>query len=288
MNHDQNKKTLRQFQCRDYLWEIFEQMSAELECSVDYLVNEAMRQYARSRNYGVRSPGPGASSRPTGPTPGAIPSLAGQGQPRIPAAPPPQQSYGGYGGSGGGGGYPPPPAQHARPPAPSYGAGGGGGYPAPQRPSSSPPPPPTQRPPAYGQQPSAPPRQQQAYAPPPQQQQPYAQPQQPHAPPPLPGPAGHHGGGMLPLYVIFNGQKFPVAKEEFIIGRGTKTADLPIKDGNISRRHAAVIWQNGGWYIKDLGSTNGVEFQGRKIDSKRVEEGDVYQLCDYEVRFTYR
>jgi neural Wiskott-Aldrich syndrome protein len=89
------------------------------------------------------------------------------------------------------------------------------------------------------------------------------------------------------LYVIFNGQKFPVNKEEFIIGRGTKSADLPIKDGNISRRHAAVIWQDG-WYIKDLGSTNGIEHQGRKIDSKRVEEGDVIQLCDYELRFTYR
>ena len=50
---DQNKKTLRHFQCRDYLWDIFEQMSAELECSTDYLVNEAMRQYARSRNYGT-------------------------------------------------------------------------------------------------------------------------------------------------------------------------------------------------------------------------------------------
>ncbi|MBZ0116798.1 MAG: FHA domain-containing protein, partial [Sandaracinaceae bacterium] len=95
-------------------------------------------------------------------------------------------------------------------------------------------------------------------------------------------------GGTTLLYVIFNGQKFPVNKEEFIIGRGTKTADLPIKDGNISRRHAAVIWQNGAWYVKDLGSTNGIEYQGRKVDSKRIEEGDVIQICDYEIRFTYR
>ena len=67
---DQNKKTLRSFQCRDYLWEIFGQMSAELECSVDYLINEAMRQYARSRNYGTRSPStPGMPSRPSRPGP---------------------------------------------------------------------------------------------------------------------------------------------------------------------------------------------------------------------------
>ncbi|MCB9595772.1 MAG: FHA domain-containing protein [Sandaracinaceae bacterium] len=285
MNHDQNKKTLRQFQCRDYLWEIFEQMSAELECSVDYLINESMRQYARSRNYGVRTPGPGAS-RPGGPTPGAIPSLSGGGQPHIPSAPPPAQQ--GYGYGGGGGGYPPPPQpqQPQHPPPQQHGYGGGGGYPPPPRPSSYPPPPPTHRPPAYGQppHPGMPPQQQ--YQPPG-----FGGPPPHSAPPPLPSGGGvpqHSGGGMIPLYVIFNGQKFPVAKEEFIIGRGTKTADLPIKDGNISRRHGAVIWQNGGWYIKDLGSTNGVEFQGRKIDSKRIEEGDVYQLCDYEVRFTYR
>jgi pSer/pThr/pTyr-binding forkhead associated (FHA) protein len=96
------------------------------------------------------------------------------------------------------------------------------------------------------------------------------------------------GGGMPPLSVIFNGQKLPVNKEEFVIGRGSKTADLPIKDGNISRRHAAIVLQNGAFYMKDLGSTNGIEFNGERVDSRRIEEGDVYQLCDYELRFTYR
>lgn len=99
------------------------------------------------------------------------------------------------------------------------------------------------------------------------------------------------GGGPMhrpPLFVIFNGQKIPVTKDEFVIGRGSKTADLPIKDGNISRRHAAVVFQDGDWYIRDLGSTNGVEYQGRRVDSKRIDDGDVFQLCDYELRFTYR
>lgn len=279
MNHDQNKKTLRQFQCRDYLWEIFEQMSAELECSVDYLINESMRQYARSRNYGVRTPGPSQH---------APPMPAPRPQPSIPSAPPPPpgRGAGSYPGSFGApppsAGYPPPPAS----PRPSYGAPAQGYGSAP----SSYPPPATQRPPApsgYGAAPAAPPPMPSSPGYPPPQG--YAPPPMPHAPPPLPGgSAAPVSAGMSPLFVIFNGQKFPVQKEEFIIGRGTKTADLPIKDGNISRRHAAVIWQNGAWYMKDLGSTNGVEFQGRKVDSRRIEEGDVYQLCDYEVRFTYR
>jgi len=319
---DQNKKTLRQFQCRDYLWEIFEQMSQELECSVDYLVNEAMRQYARSRNYGgraestgqVQTAAPTPSGAPRGPSsPGPSPAISGAGmpapgapgrpripsQPQIPSAPPgpparpgypAPPSYGASSPSSPGGypappprsspgGYPAPPAGGGAYPAPpSFGGGGGypapssGGYPAPApaptaRPSSYPPPP-TQRPPAMPG----------AGGPPP------LRPSMPQA---ASVPA-EHGGAMPTLFVIFNGQKYPVQKEEFIIGRGNKTADLPIKDGNISRRHAAIIFQNGGFYMKDLGSTNGIEFQGRRVDTKRIEEGDVYQLCDYELRCTYR
>lgn len=92
---------------------------------------------------------------------------------------------------------------------------------------------------------------------------------------------------MPSLFVIFNGQKIPIAKEEFVIGRGAKSADLAIKDGNISRRHAAIVFHNGAFFMKDLGSTNGVEFEGRRFDSKRIEEGDIFRMCDYELRFTY-
>jgi len=319
--NDQNKKTLRQFQCRDYLWEIFEQMSVELECSADYLVNEAMRQYARSRNYGAQSGQMGAvAERPNQPAPiptappprgpsiapsaPAYPAPPAQSQAR-PAAPapygsgypqastpgypaPPNQSIGGYPPPAAA--YPAPagypaPAQQQGYPANSYGQPPQQGYPAPQQayaaPQPSYPTPQQQPPQAYGG----------GYPAPPQQGRPAAAssfPPPPNrgAPPPLPG------GNVLPpgqlLYVIFNGQKFPVNKEEFIIGRGAKTADLPIKDGNISRRHAAIIMQNGQYFMKDLGSTNGVEYQGRRVDGRRIEEGDVYQLCDYELRFTYR
>src|SRR6186713_2131702 len=74
---DQSKKTMRHFYCRDVLWETFEQMANDFDCSIDYLVNEAMRYYARSKNY--QSPGapqmtagqPVASSGPNSSPPGA-------------------------------------------------------------------------------------------------------------------------------------------------------------------------------------------------------------------------
>ena len=48
---DQSKKTMRHFYCRDVLWETFEQMANDFDCSIDYLINESMRAYAKTKNY---------------------------------------------------------------------------------------------------------------------------------------------------------------------------------------------------------------------------------------------
>jgi len=111
-------------------------------------------------------------------------------------------------------------------------------------------------------------------------------------PPPSPSYASFSDGApgvpAPPLYLVFDNQKYRIDKDQFIIGRGAKSSDLPIKDGNISRKHAAVIRRNGTYFIKDLGSTNGIDYKGMRIDNKRIDEGDVFHLCDYELRFTYK
>lgn len=302
MTQDQNKKTLRHFQCRDYLWEIFEQMSAELECSTDYLVNEAMRQYARSRNYATsQRPGPETAEYEPGAQPQpAHAQMPGHAMPAaMPAAGPmqaPAQLQGHPQAVAHAPGTGPIPSLRGVDPMTAAQPGAGplpGGPPGPHSfaPTLAPPArPPTMPPPprvAAPQQPGRP----AVSAPPPL-------PGAPHGAPPQQG--GHVGGQMAVgqmagspaparrLYLIFNGQKIPVLKDEFVIGRGSKSADLPIKDGNISRRHAAIVVHHGVHYIKDLGSTNGVEFHGQRFESRRIEEGDVYRLCDYELQFTFQ
>src|SRR5208282_5410374 len=84
MSSDPNKKSARTFQCRDVMWETFEQMARELECSVDYLINEAMKQYARQRSYGSRTPFPGLGRAGEQP-----PSSDPRSQGREPATAPP-------------------------------------------------------------------------------------------------------------------------------------------------------------------------------------------------------
>lgn len=242
---DQSKKTMRHFYCRDVLWETFEQMATDFDCSIDYLINEAMRYYARSKNY-QSSAMPGGM--PPGMTTGGVP----QPGPAAPHAP-----YGAMPTPGAGAGSSGHAHQVRRPPPPPP---PGGGMPTARRiPMSQPPPP------AHSGM-SGPP------SPPRGQQQPYREPV----------------SSAPTLYLIYNGHRYPIVKDQFIIGRGSKTSDLAIKDGNISRKHAAVIRRNGTYYIKDLGSTNGIDYKGMRIDNKRVDEGDIFHICDYELRFTYR
>lgn len=275
---DQNRKTLRSFYCRDYLWELFEQMTQELGCSMDYLINESMRLYARSRDYAPGEGGPQQSQPQSQPQ--RNPSYSGQQQQQ-------QQQPANRGGyqqrsnsqNGGGSGmdhrtFQRVPAvrgnqqqqqqqgfQQQQQPQPQQQQ---------QRGPGGPPPPP----PRPGQQNFQQPQQQ-------QQQQRHQQ-----------SPRGGGFGGpqqqqRQPLYMVFNNNRYVIDNDKFVIGRGSQQTDLTIRDGNISRKHCAVIHRNGNFYIKDLDSTNGIEYNGNRIESKRIEEGDVFYLCDYALQFTY-
>jgi pSer/pThr/pTyr-binding forkhead associated (FHA) protein len=77
-----------------------------------------------------------------------------------------------------------------------------------------------------------------------------------------------------------------VIQKDFIIGRNA--SNLIIADESISKNHCAVVLQNGEFFIKDLDSRNGVVFMGQKImNMKRIDEGDVFMVCKYQLKFTY-
>ncbi len=290
MSADPNKKSARNFQCRDVLWETFEQMARELECSVDYLINEAMKQYARQRSYGTRTPFPGRQEGAPPPPQQQLqqppshggyappPMNAGMRQSAVPPMPPSQR-------------VPPPPARQ-----------GGGLGPPPSRQFAQPPPPQQmsqQMAPPMGQPMQRQMPQQSRSAPPPSRSQmPPPIPQRAPTPVPPPMPGGYGGMGMngfpspmtqsSQLSVIYQGEKLPVTKDRFVIGRGKQSSDLTLKDPNVSRQHAMIEFQNGVYFMVDMGSTNGVEYNGQRIARKQIGEGDVYKICDHEMRFTYR
>ena len=90
------------------------------------------------------------------------------------------------------------------------------------------------------------------------------------------------------LTVIYNGERISVSKDRFVIGRGKQSSDLTLKDPNVSRQHAMIEYQNGVYFMVDMGSTNGVEYNGQRIARKQIAEGDVFRICDHDLRFTYR
>jgi hypothetical protein len=255
MTADPNKKTQRTFQCKDALWQKFEQMARELECSVDYLVNDAMKQYARQRGYGAVAGSPSIPPPLAAPPPSSGPApSSGVVAPPPPGpakvAPPPPAP---------GKRAPAPPPSHAHaapPPLPQPGSA----LPAPTRRAPGPPPPPM--PTGRSMPPPPPPR--------PGSSQPAA-----------PGAAG------AKLTISYQGETFPVTKDRFIIGRGKQSSDLTIKDPNVSRQHAMIEFSNGQYYIVDMGSTNGVEYNGQRVQRKVISEGDAFKVCDHELRFSY-
>ncbi|MDP9003112.1 MAG: FHA domain-containing protein [Myxococcota bacterium] len=256
MSADPNKKSARTFQCREVLWGMFEQMAHDLECSVDYLINEAMKQYARQRSQdGARAPYMATGREPSQPGP-APTGAQTQAAPRMtaPAAFPP-----------------PPPSRLPPPPGRSAPASGRAPLPPPPgRPSTGA----TQS--AVSSRTTLPPR---------------------AAPPPLPRvPIIEQGANGYPapaaqatmLTLVYQGERFPITKDRFVIGRGKQSSDLTLKDPNVSRQHAMIEFQNGVYFMVDMGSTNGVEYNGQRVARKQITEGDVFRICDHDLAFSYR
>lgn len=104
--------------------------------------------------------------------------------------------------------------------------------------------------------------------------------------PAVPAPAS--AAGRTGLAIQYQGENFLINKDRFIIGRGKQTSDLTIKDPNVSRQHAMVEFLNGQYYIVDMGSTNGVEYKGQRVQRKAIHEGDTFRVCDHELRFFYQ
>jgi neural Wiskott-Aldrich syndrome protein len=275
MTSDPNKKTTRSFQCREALWQKFEQMARELECSVDYLINDSMKQYARQRGYGAT--GPGGQSIPP-PLVAASPPSSRPGAPTPPPPPPLVVP-------------PPPPVNSVAPPLPPpIGASRGAPPPAP------PPPPAGVRPPKRtGTNPVPPPPPLNATvsrrAPPPLAPSRSIPPPPGGAkppPPPMPAVSSVPSPPSGTLSITYQGEVFQVTKDRFIIGRGKQTSDLTIKDPNVSRQHAMIEFLTGQYYIVDMGSTNGVEYNGQRVQRKVISDGDTFKVCDHELRFSFQ
>lgn len=99
----------------------------------------------------------------------------------------------------------------------------------------------------------------------------------------MPGPQGRQGQRLV---LHYRGQQIEITKDRFIIGRGKQSSDLTVKDPNVSRQHAMIECLNGQYFMVDMGSTNGIEYNGQRLQRKPIASGDVFNICDHELRFS--
>jgi hypothetical protein len=82
-----------------------------------------------------------------------------------------------------------------------------------------------------------------------------------------------------------DGRRYVLDGERSTIGR-SRDADCVLRDPNVSRHHAELRRSpRGEWTIADLGSTNGVKVNGRRVGSTRLKSGDRVTLGTTTFRF---
>lgn len=66
-------------------------------------------------------------------------------------------------------------------------------------------------------------------------------------------------------------QTVPLSREApVVIGR--KQCDIVVDDPKVSGRHCQLQWKDNGWWVEDLGSTNGTFIDGKRVTSHALSE----------------
>ncbi|MGH8247288.1 MAG: adenylate/guanylate cyclase domain-containing protein [Gammaproteobacteria bacterium] len=79
-------------------------------------------------------------------------------------------------------------------------------------------------------------------------------------------------------------QNFELERQDIRIGRGMD-CDLVLADSLVSRHHASIVHQNGGYVITDLNSANGLFVNDARTTSRAIVDGDTIAIGRHLLRF---
>jgi hypothetical protein len=86
------------------------------------------------------------------------------------------------------------------------------------------------------------------------------------------------------VWLTVDGERHAIDKRVMVLGRA-QDCDIQLADPNVSRRHAEVRQEETSYWIVDLGSTNGMEVNGRRLRQAKLEDGDRVTLGSTDVVF---
>lgn len=93
------------------------------------------------------------------------------------------------------------------------------------------------------------------------------------------------GASAIVLSGFYEGLEVLLDRERLVIGRGRK-ADIALAEATISRAHAAIGFDGGGFYVEDLGSTNGTLVNGARIARQPLKNADEIQMGKLRIGVT--
>ncbi len=96
--------------------------------------------------------------------------------------------------------------------------------------------------------------------------------------------AEEHDLARTPAAVIVSGTRRELGDGALVVGRASG-CDVVVDDPNVSRRHAEIRREDGAYWIVDLGSTNGVTVNGKRVERARLTPEDHILIGTTEVRF---
>ena len=90
------------------------------------------------------------------------------------------------------------------------------------------------------------------------------------------------------IYPMVKGEYPATPRGSFYIGR-INGNDMIMPDYAISKRHAIIDIEDGAYYIRDTGSTNGTKLNGSRLSKKptQIRDKDVVSFARYEFTFLY-
>ena len=99
--------------------------------------------------------------------------------------------------------------------------------------------------------------------------------------PPLPT---RYRASVVILNGYAEGMEYPVTKISTTLGRDA-TSDIVVRDPMASRYHAAILYEDGKFLLKDMGSTNGTVLRGRPIVQEQITSRDRFMIGDTALQF---
>jgi hypothetical protein len=93
--------------------------------------------------------------------------------------------------------------------------------------------------------------------------------------------SAHGRAGSL---VLSDGRRIPLSEEPATIGR-LSDCTVAVSDPQVSRRHAEVRPELGGFVLVDLGSLNGTTVNGEPVGTRVLEDGDEIGVGPATIRF---